>query len=254
MELEPATLAFLCIAFFCGGFMDGIAGGGGLLTLPAMLLTGLPPETALGTNKFAAYSGVLASLGSYARSGFVLWKAALTGVPAMLIGDALGAGLLLSFDSAMVGKILVFMLPVGLFAVFMPKKDGRERPMKPYEFYSTLPLICFILGIYDGFFGPGSGTFFVIAFHAFLGMGLLQSVASAKMIGMAGGIGACLVFAVRGHINYLLALPLCIACAAGNILGSRMAMQVGPNLVRRFLVISLALLFASLIGKFWFKS
>ena len=252
MELELWVVAILCAVFFCTGFMDGIAGGGGLISLPALLLTGLPPEVAMGTNKFAAYCGVTASLGSYARSGMVVWKAALTGIPAMLIGAIIGAKSILSLDSALIGKVLVFMLPIGIFAFFMPKKDKGARETRPGDLNFRLPLICLILGFYDGFFGPGSGTFFVIALHLFIGFGLLQSVATSKMVCLVGGIGGVVMFMLKGNVNLFLAVPLGACCIIGNIVGSRMAMRIGPDLIRRFLAFSLVLLFGSLVWKFWF--
>lgn len=251
MELELWLVALLCAVFFCTGVMDGIAGGGGLISLPALLLAGLPPEMAMGTNKVAAYCGITASLGSYARSGLVFWKAAATGIPTMLLGAVLGARCLLSLDSAVIGKVLVFLLPLGMLAVFMPKKDRGSRALRPGDLQVRLPLICLVLGFYDGFFGPGSGTFFAIAFHIFLGFGLLQSVATSKLIMLAGGIGGVVVFILRGHVDFFVAVPISACCVAGNIVGSRLAMRVGPALVRRFLAASLSLLFISLVWKFW---
>jgi uncharacterized membrane protein YfcA len=251
MELDVWVVALLCAVFFFTGILDGIAGGGGLISLPCLLLAGLPPEAALGTNKMAAYCGVVASLGSYARTGLVVWKAALTGIPASLLGSVLGARLLLSLDSAVVGKVLVFMLPLGVLALFMPKKDMGAREMRPFDLHVKLPLVCLLLGLYDGFFGPGSGSFMVIGLHIFLGLGLLSSVATSKMIMFAGGLGGVFIFALKGHVHFLLGLPLGLCCVVGNIMGSKMAMKVGPGLVRRFLAFSLVLLFASLVWKFW---
>lgn len=252
MELEVWIVTLLCAVLFCSGFMDGIVGGGGLISLPALLLAGLPPEAALGTNKFVAYCGVAASFGTYARSGVVFWKAARTGIPAMLLGAIIGAKCLLALDSAVIGKVLIFMLPIGIFAFFMPRKDRGAREKRPGDLTFRLPLICMILGLYDGFFGPGCGTFFAIAFHLFLGFGLIPAVATSKMISLVGGMGGVIVFILKGNVNFLLGMPLGLCCVIGNIVGSRMAMRVGPGLVRRFLVVSLALLFGSLVWKFWF--
>lgn len=251
MEIEVWVIVLLSAVFFCTGIMDGIAGGGGLISLPAVLLSGLPPDIALGTNKVSAYAGVFASLGTYARSGMVCWKAAWTGVPATLVGAMLGSKMVLSLDNALLGKVLVFMLPIGIFAFFMPKKDRGSREMTKLDIWLKLPLLCLLLGFYDGFFGPGSGTFFTLGLHLLVGFGLLRAVATAKLVVFLGGVSGVIMFAVMGKVVYAMAIPLGICCAAGNILGSKIAMHVGTGLVRRFILISLVLLFASLVWKFW---
>ena len=251
MELELWVIVLLGAVFFLTGIMDGISGGGGLITLPAMLLTGMPPEVALGTNKFIAYCGVGASLGSYARSGYVVWKAALTGIPTMALGAVIGAHLVLSLDSEMIGKVIIFLLPLGILATFMPKRDLGSREMRPLDLYFRLPLVCLVLGVYDGFFGPGSGTFMTIALHVVVGFGLIPAVATTKLISMAAGIGGLSIYVMRGTVDFMLVPPLAVCCIAGNIVGSRLAMKVGTGLIRRFLVFSLVLLFASLVWKFW---
>lgn len=252
MELELWITAVLCGVFFCTGFMDGVAGGGGLISLPALLLAGLPPEAAMGTNKVAAYCGITASMGSYARSGLVCWKAAKTGIPALCLGAVVGTKCVLSLDSELIGKLIVFLLPLGAVFTLMPKKDKGAREMTDSELRFKLPATCFGLGFYDGFYGPGSGTFCVMALHVFLGFGLLRAAATAKMLPILGGVGSMIIFALNGQIYYMLALPLSVCCMAGNVIGSRVAMRVGPDLVRRFIAFSLVVLFASLVWKFWF--
>ena len=111
MELELSLLLPLCLVGLAAGFVDSVAGGGGLLTLPAVLLTGLPPDVAIGTNKLAGSLGTGASLLTYARSGLVVWRLALCGLPAALLGGVIGSRVLLLFDSAVIGKIILVLLP-----------------------------------------------------------------------------------------------------------------------------------------------
>lgn len=253
MELELWVVALLCATFLLTGILDGISGGGGLITLPALLLTGLPPEAAFGTNKIIAYTGAIFSLGNYARSGYVVWKTALTGIPVIVASSMLGAYLLLLLDSAAIGKVVVFFLPLGALATFMPRKEKAARDLRSSDLYVRLPLVCLGMGLYDGFFGPGSGTFLTIALHVFLGLSLIPSVATSKMIGVAGSVGSGFIFIAGGHVLWALAVPCALANIAGNIIGSTCAMRIGTGLVRRFLIFSLILLFGSLVWKFWIE-
>ncbi len=252
MELEIWVIALLCSAYFAAGFIDSIAGGGGLISVPAFLLTGTPPEVVLGTNKLASCCGMATALRNYARSGLVVWRAAWVGVPVVLVGAALGAKALLFFDSEAVGKIIVALLPLGILATFMPKKDqGKHQDITPRGLYVHLPIICLILGFYEGFFGPGAGSFFILAQHFILRFGLLQASATTKLLNLGAGLSAVVVLMWHGKVLYLLALPLAAANICGNYMGSKLAIRIGAAFVRRLLSVSLSLLFISLIWKFW---
>ncbi len=245
----------LCGAYFAGGFIDSIAGGGGLITLPAFLLTGVPADLVLGTNKLASSCGMAAALGNYTRSGLVVWKSAKVGVPAVLLGAMLGARAVLFFDSATIGKIVVLLLPLGMLATLMPRnKRSASREMTEKDMKVYLPLVCLSIGFYDGFFGPGAGSFFVLALYFLLGFELLAAAATTKLLNLSAGLSGLFVFMWYGKVGYLLALPLSAASICGNMLGSRLAIRIGPDFVRRVLTVSLFLLFISLIWKFWLGS
>lgn len=254
MELELWVVALVCAAFFAAGFIDSIAGGGGLISLPAFLLTGLPPEVVLGTSKTATAFGTGAALANYARSGLVIWRMALGGIPASLLGAWLGSQAILLFDSDTIGKIMLFLLPVGAAVTLMPKKAvaiSREAGDLTFRhLYVYNPLICLTLGIYDGFFGPGTGSFFIIAYFFFLQIGMVQASATAKVFNLATNISSMAVFALNGCVLLWLALPLAACNIAGNLAGSRLAIRIGAGFVKKILYVSLSLLFVSLIWKF----
>ncbi len=251
-EIELWILGILCCVYFAAGFVDSIAGGGGLIAIPSFFLTGIPPELALGTNKMSAALGTASSLMTYARSGFVLWKISFLGLPSALAGAFIGSKALLFFDSAMIGKIIVFLLPLGLLVTLLPKKESdATRDLTARDIYLHAPVICLLLGFYDGFFGPGTGSFFIIAFHLVLGMSLVQASATTKIFNLATGLGGFAAFALEGKVLFLLALPLAAANIAGNIIGSRMVIKTGAPFIRKVLVFSLMLLFASLLYKFF---
>lgn len=254
MELELWTIALLCLVYFAAGFVDSVAGGGGLITMPCMLLAGIPPDLAFGTNKMASSFGLGAALVNYARGGLVLWRAAPLGVPAVLLGAAAGTEVLLIFDNETIGKIVVFLLPLGIVATFLPKTDRGEKEIGPRQFYILLPLVGLVIGFYEGFFGPGAGSFFILALHFLLGFGLLQASATTKLLNFAATLSSGIVFISQGKVLFLLAIPLAVFSIAGNLTGSRTAMRVGGGFIRRVLSFSLSLLFISLIWKFWFGS
>ena len=245
-----ATLSICVTASFVAGVIDSIAGGGGLITLPAMLLAGLPPHMALGTGKFAATLGTLVALLNYARNQLVNWRIAPFGVLCALIGSWSGSQLALHLDSAVLGKVLFFLLPVGMLVTLMPKEKAQQiRPSvcSGVRFWVAMPLVSFGVALYDGFFGPGAGSFFIIAFHWILYLGLVEASATAKLFNLASNVGAFIAFCLNGQVLYAVALPMACASVAGNWLGSRMAIRTGAGAVRRFLIVSLCLLMATLL-------
>jgi len=181
-----------------------------------------------------------------------VWLAAWIGVPMVVLGAVFGANFLLFFDSVAIGKIIVMLLPLGILATFMPKKDqGHHEDMTSRGLYVYLPLICLILGFYEGFFGPGAGSFFILALHFFLRFGLLQASATTKLLNLGACFSGFLVLMWHGKVLYLLGLPLATANILGNYVGSKLAIRIGAGFVRRLLSVSLSLLFISLVWKFW---
>ena len=249
-----ATFAVCVAAAFVAGLIDSIAGGGGLITMPALLLMNVPPHLTLGTNKFASSLGTLASMLTYARKGFVVWRMTGPGVAAALAGSYMGSRYALSMDSALLGKTMVFLLPLGMLATLLPKPPVLPEhlpsvPLGPLRLWVLVPLGCFAIGAYDGFFGPGTGSFLILAFHLVLGLGLIQASATAKVLNLASNVGALTAFVLGGSVWFALAVPMALANIAGNVVGSRLAIRLGAALVRRFLVLSLGLLLISLAAK-----
>lgn len=251
-EIDLLIVVILCCAYFAAGFIDSIAGGGGLIAIPAFLLTGIPPDLALGTNKLSASLGTASSLMTYARSGFVLWKIATLGLPAALVGAFIGSKTILFFDVEMIGKLVVFLLPLGILVTLIPKQSAKAvTELRSKDIWIFAPAICCVVGFYDGFFGPGTGSFFIIAFHFILRMSLVQASATAKIFNLATGAGGLIAFALQGKVLFGLAIPLAAANIAGNVIGSRMVIRIGAPFIRKVLIFSLFLLFSSLLWKFF---
>ena len=164
--MEPSTLIVLVAVAFAAGVVDAIAGGGGLLTLPALLAAGLPPQQALGTNKGQSVFGSFAALMRYARSGLIDGQRARIAFPFGFIGSVLGGLLVLALDpKVLTPLVLVLLVGAGAFVAFRPQPKQHTPVARPQ--LVTL-LIALAIGFYDGFFGPGTGTFLIVAFVAVL--------------------------------------------------------------------------------------
>ena len=224
--VSTAIILFCTCAAFVAGFIDSIAGGGGLITIPALLLSGLPPQLALGTNKVGCCLGTL-------------------------VGAGIGTELALYISPDLLGKVLVLLLPFAMLATLMPKKEQKNPPLTSGRRYWILAPLCFlIVGIYDGFFGPGTGSFLILALHWVLRISLLEASATSKVMNFASNLGAMILFIWNGAVIWSVGLPMMAANIAGNWLGSRLAIKVGTEAVRRFLWVSLSLLLATLIWRF----
>ncbi|EGW40596.1 TSUP family transporter [Desulfosporosinus sp. OT] len=253
LNVDSATVTvILSIISFLAGFIDSIAGGGGLLMIPALLFAGIPPQTVLGTNKFAGTSGTIIALINFVRSKKVIWKVVFMGILFSLIGAFLGSKAILIFQNDTVGKIIVFLLPLAMLITLVPKKErvgDEDLPVKGLQI--KVSFICFSLGFYDGFFGPGTGSFLILVFYLWLGMDLVKASATAKVFNLASCLSALIVFLIDGKVIISLGIPLAIANIAGNYLGSALAIKRGARIVKAFLIISLVILFISLLIKFY---
>jgi uncharacterized protein len=230
--LPPEHVALLCLAAFCGGTVDAIAGGGGLITVPALLAAGLSPHQALGTNKGQSSFGSLAAIVRYRHAGLVDWKLAAVAFPIGFLGSALGSILALHLKPGVLRPIvLVLLVLVGfLFASGRLRPKERSGPVPK----RTLLLGAFALaiGLYDGFFGPGAGTFIIAGYAALLHLPLTRATANAKVLNFASNVAALLFFARGGMILWGLAIPMAVAQLFGGYCGAHLAIRRGDALIR----------------------
>lgn len=247
-------LLALMIAAFAAGFIDSVAGGGGLILVPSFILAGLPPQVALGQEKIVSTLGTIAAIRNFMRNKRIVWTAAVSGIPAGLIGAYLGAEAILYFDPDTIGKIILVMLPVGIFLSFIPKNKSNidtKKPINKHVIFFGVPSAVFVIGFYDGFFGPGTGSFLILALHYLLKFDLVAASATSKVFNFASNIGALVAFMLAGSVLYALAVPLATMNLLGNHLGSASAMKYGPKLIQRTISLSLTLLMCSLGYKFF---
>lgn len=246
-ELAPDLVTMLIFAAFAAGMIDAIAGGGGLITVPALMLAGVPPAQALATNKVQGVFGAATAAYSYARSGHVS--------PRRQVGAAL-----LAFVAGMAGAFCVtliptqalrYLLPVLLIgiAAFFALKPGlsdadRTARITPLQFtFFVVPLI----GFYDGLLGPGTGAFLMLGFVMLAGYGILKATAHTKLLNFASNLGGLVAFALVGKPLWLTGLAMGAAQIAGAWVGSRLAMRIGARLIKPLLVVTSAGLALKLI-------
>jgi len=250
-EVTMQVLALLVVAAFVAGFVDSIAGGGGLITVPVLLIAGLDPVTALATNKVQGVFGAGAAALSYARAGHVDLRRQ-------------AAPALVSFAAAVGGALCASSLPVGVIraglpviligiALFFALKPGlgdidRAARLSPAVFAATLVPV---IGFYDGLVGPGTGSFFMIGFVALAGYGVLRATAHTKLLNFASNLGGLTAFALVAHPYWLTGLAMGAGQAAGAMVGSRLAMRIGARVIKPLLVVTSTLLALKLIADLW---
>jgi uncharacterized membrane protein YfcA len=244
MHVSAHALALLLPAAFAAGVIDAIAGGGGLITLPALLAVGLPPHAALGTNKGQAVFGSATALFRYARAGLVHGARARVAFPAGLAGSLLGAQLVLFVAPSALRPLVLVLLVAAAIAVALRPSRPPARVHSPHHARLAAIGIGAAIGMYDGFFGPGTGTFLIVAFVFVFGADLARASADAKVVNFASNLAAVVLFAQRGVIVWALALPMAAAQLAGAWLGAHMVVHGGERFVRvilLFVVLALVL-------------
>jgi len=248
------TFSFLILAAFFAGLIDSIAGGGGLISLPALLATGIPPHLALGTNKFQSTLGTTVATLNFHRKAKIIWKIALVGIPCSLAGSVFGARLALLIDQTILAKVLVVILPPAAILMFSSKtllKHITVTSPSIVDFWVLTPIICTVIGIYDGFFGPGTGTFLIVGLVLVSHLPLINASATAKTFNLASNIGAFITFALAGEVNFIIGALMAGGNILGNFIGSHYAIKHGNALVHKIVYISIATLFTYLVIKYF---
>lgn len=244
-------LAILIFASFFAGFIDSIAGGGGFILVPALMLGGLPPQAAIATNKVPAVFGTATAAYNFIRSKKVIWPIAIIGLIFALLGGAVGSKLNQGISPDLLNKIVLMILPVAAIVTFIPKKNIKQNvsSFTKKELYIATPFITFILGIYDGFIGPGMGTFLIIAFYSILGMDMVNSSSVAKIVNFASGLGSLVMYLKAGAVIMAIGIPLLIANVLGSYIGSKLAIKKGQSFVKMILIVVFIIMFISLTIK-----
>lgn len=246
--LPLLSIAGLVAVAFTAGLVDAIAGGGGLLTLPALLHAGLSPQIALGTNKGQSAFGTASSVVAFWRKGALDPKRAVYTFPLGFLGSLCGAALVIyAVPREWLRPIVIVLLALAALTLLIPRKDGADRPRpSPRAAAMIAASLAFGIGMYDGFFGPGCGTFLVIGFSFFLAESLLSATADAKVVNFGSNLSALLLFAWHGDILWHVSLPMAAGQLAGSWTGAHLAVKGGDKLIRPVVLVIVALLIAKL--------
>ena len=245
MHLSVWTFVIVCPLVFLAGFVDSVAGGGGVVSLPAYLLAGLPVKLAAGTNKLANGCGTALASFKYARSGNVDWRAAIPAGIFSLIGSAIGTSLAVYMPDRVLEIIILSALPLVAVMLFFSKDFGMEEkpPKSKAKTLILSSVIGLVIGCYDGLVGPGTGTFLALAFSMVLGYTLLRSSGCAKIANLASNIASLTVYLIHGDVLFAVGIPAIACSMLGNWLGSRFAIKGGSKKIRIVMFVVLTLLF-----------
>lgn len=244
MELDLITFLIVCPLVFLGALVDAVAGGGGLIALPAYLLAGVPAHMALGTNKCSSCLGTVVSAFRLWRAGYLHVGAALPAVACAFLGSIAGAKAALLVPEHVFQILLVVMLPFAAFFVFRKKAIPAERePMDERRRMMIIALSALVCGAYDGFYGPGAGTFMLLAFTFWGRLGVKEASGEMKAVNLASNTAAFVTFAVTGEVIWALGLTAALFGIAGHYIGAGLVIKNGTRIVRPIIAVVLAILF-----------
>jgi uncharacterized membrane protein YfcA len=249
IHLLPA-LGLILPAVFLAGVVDSMAGGGGLLSVPAYLAAGLPPHLALGNNKFSSAAGTLFATLRYHQGRLIDTRVALLAGGLSLLGAMAGSRVVLLVNPGFLRYLLVALIPlITLFTLFN-QSLGRHnlsaaQPLRRKYLLSALAGL--LIGFYDVFFGPGTGTFLILFYTIALKYDFVTANANTKVANLASNLGALAVFIAKGQIVYLIGVPAMAAGVAGNLLGAQLVLKKGNRAIRPIFVGVLVLLFAKIV-------
>ena len=246
MTLTPLHFLIVCPLIGIAGFVDSIAGGGGLISLPAYLISGLPVHTCIATNKLSSSMGTAVATAKYARSGYIDWHLAVFCAAFSLTGAALGANIALLIPDGAFRILMLIILPLTALYVFKKKNLFSGEDRRELSFLHTAVLssaIALALGMYDGFYGPGTGTFLILLLTRFAHMELHRANGITKVINLASNVSSLTVYLISRQV--LLPLGLCagVFSIIGNYLGSRCFTSKGAAIARPVILIVLGVFF-----------
>lgn len=252
MVMTAKMLIIVIVGVFLGSFMDAIAGGGGIITVPTYLIAGLPTHLALGTNKLSAGLGTVASTARYIKSGYVNWKLAAPAIVLALIGSHFGTKLQLMIPEKYLQYLLLIVLPVVAIIVLrqreLPEEAGLIDPKRQMTIVCAAALI---VGAYDGFYGPGTGTFLLLIFCNLAKMDVRTAGGNVKLVNLASNIGSMVTSLVSGQVFVKLGLIATAAALAGHYIGSGLAIKNGSKIVKPTVIVVLILLAVKIISEFF---
>lgn len=250
MPMTVQMVAIVIVGVFLASFVDGVAGGGGIISVPTYLIAGLPAHLALGTNKLSSCIGTAVSAGRFIKGGFVDWKLGVPSILLALAGAHLGTRLQLALDERYLKWLLLVVLPIVAVVVLRQRTFPEERGDMPEGRRAAIVLTAsLIVGAYDGFYGPGTGTFLILIYCNLGKMDLRTASGNVKLVNLASNIGALVTSFLSGKVFIVLGLIGAVASIAGHYIGSGMAIKNGAKIVKPVILVVLALLAVKVISE-----
>ena len=246
------VVLLVCFGVFCASFMDAIGGGGGIISLPTYLLAGLPMHFALGTNKLSSCIGTVASTVRYIKNGYVDWFLGIPSIALALAGAHLGTRLHLAMDEQYLKLVLLFVLPV--IAVILLKKKELPEQRQAMNEWTRRGIVwgaSLIFGAYDGFYGPGTGTFLLLSFCYLAKIDVRTASGNVKLVNLSSNVGALFTSLMAGKVLIPLGLIAAVFSTAGQYIGAGLALKNGSKIVRPVILVVLVLLAVKVFLEFF---
>ena len=254
LMISAESFIFLMIASFLAGFLDSIAGGGGLISLPAYILTGLPMHYIYACNKFAAACGTTIATLRYYRNKMVDIPVGLTAAAGAFLCSAIAARIVLLLHEQTLKTMMLVILPIVAAVTLVNKDMGGENHSDRFSKggkYTLAFLIGALVGFYDGLFGPGTGTFALIGFCLILKYDMRTATGNAKFLNLASNYASLVVFILAGTVYWAVDLPAAAFNIAGNFIGAGVAIKKGAAVIRKMLMVVIVLLFCKVLSEFF---
>jgi len=253
MHFEFYNYIIFLAAGFLAGFVDSIAGGGGIITVPVLMASGMPPHIALATNKLQSTFGSFTASLNFIRKGLVSLKEVYLGIIFTFLGAIIGTKTILLLDAGVLNKIIPFMLVlIFLYTLFNPKFgkiDKKSRFSTPVFFL----IFGLLIGFYDGFFGPGTGTFWTIALITFMGLNLKKATATTKVMNFTSNVVSFGVFLFSGNVLFTIGILMGFGQIFGAFVGSSLVVKKEVAFIRVFFLIVVGITILKLIYDSWLK-
>ncbi len=246
-EISINWILIFILTGFIAGYIDSIAGGGGMITVPMLLFSGIPPIFVLGTNKMQSVVGALMATIKYATSKKINWKIVSIAIIPCLITSYIGSELVMFLSDEIIQWAILLSIPIALLALLKKSnqiKEENSELSKKNIFLATAPI-----GFYDGLLGPGTGTYLTISMKKFLHLDYLTATASTKPLNFATNLGSVLAFLIAGKILFLAAIPMGLANIAGSYVGSHYAIKGGEEFIKKVLIFVLITMLIANIAK-----
>lgn len=247
-DLSIITFLIVCPLTFLGGFVDAVAGGGGLISLPAYMIAGLPVHNAIATNKLSSGMGTTVATYRLASLGYIPWRKAALCIVMAIIGSSTGAKLALMVDADLFKKLMLVIIPAT--AIYVMRNKNMDEPKEPLADRKTViraSLVALLIGVYDGFYGPGTGTFLILLLSGFAHISLKESNGIAKSINLTTNLSSLAVYLMNGKVIILLGLAGGLFGIVGNYIGVTFFKNKGAKAVRPLMIVVLVIFFIKIL-------